>query len=230
MLLNILGNNALSVSEKLIYLLVMAFCVLLSLSVHELAHGIVAYWQGDSTAKYSGRLTLNPLSHLDPIGGICLFVFGFGWAKPVPVNPYNFKNHKRGMVLTSLGGPASNFIMAFIAQFGVLALGSIHFGSDASMTYRICELLYMLFSVLVSINLGLGLFNLIPIPPLDGSKVLNAVLPARIYFKIMEYERFGFIVLLLIINLPFFNRALFGLENIIINLYTNILSLLPFIG
>lgn len=229
MLLNILGNGSLSVSQKLIYVLVIAFCVLLSLSVHELSHGLAAYWMGDNTAKYSGRLSLNPLSHLDPIGAICLFLFGFGWAKPVPVNPMNFARKKGGMVLTSLAGPFSNFVLAFFAQFGALALGSIQFSSSTSFVYQLSSVAYMLCQYLAMINLGLGIFNLIPIPPLDGSKVLNSLLPARIYFKIMEYERFGFILLILLINMPFFSRFLFFVENAVLGFYDSILTLLPFI-
>lgn len=225
MLLSLLRDPSMSGGEKLLYALVIAFCVLLSLSVHELSHGLAAYWMGDKTAKYSGRLSLNPLHHLDPIGAICLFLFGFGWAKPVPVNPWNFNNKKGGMVLTSLAGPISNFLLAFIAQLGVTILGGISFSSSASFSFQLASLAYMLCSYMVTVNLGLGLFNLIPIPPLDGSKVLNAVLPARIYFKIMEYERFGFLALILLINLPIFNRLLFGCETAILNFYNMIIGL-----
>ena len=135
MLLSLLRDGSLSGGEKLLYILVIAFCVLLSLSVHELSHGLVAYWMGDKTAKYSGRLSLNPLHHLDPFGAICLFLFGFGWAKPVPVNPWNFNSKKGGMVLTSLGGPLSNFLMAFLAEIGVVALGSMTFASNAGFPF-----------------------------------------------------------------------------------------------
>lgn len=104
MLLSVLRDTSMDIGEKLLYVLIIAFCTLLSLSVHELAHGLVAYRMGDKTAKYSGRLSINPMHHLDPLGAICLFFFGFGWAKPVPVNPWNFNNKKSGMVWTSLGG------------------------------------------------------------------------------------------------------------------------------
>ena len=230
MLFSILFNSSMTAGMKLVYILVMLFCVLLSLSIHEMSHGLVAYWMGESTAKYTGRLTLNPLHHLDPIGAICLFLFGFGWAKPVMVNPRNFRRQKGGMVLTALGGPLSNFLLAFLAQIGVMYLGGMTFASDTSFTFQLSSLLYLIFYYLVSMNLGLALFNLIPIPPLDGSKVLNALLPARIYFKIMEYERFGFLALIILINLPFFNRILFAVENWVINLYSSVISLLPFIG
>ena len=117
MLFSLLRNGSLSVAEKLLYILVIAFCVLLSLSVHELCHGLAAYLMGDKTAKNSGRLSLNPMHHLDPIGAVCLFLFGFGWARPVPVNPWNFKHKKGGMALTALGGPIANFGAAWRHAF-----------------------------------------------------------------------------------------------------------------
>ncbi|MBE5039321.1 site-2 protease family protein [Ructibacterium gallinarum] len=225
MFLSLLRDSSLSIGEKLLYILVIAFCVLLSLSIHELCHGLVAYWMGDKTAKYSGRLSLNPLHHLDPFGALCLFLFGFGWAKPVPVNPWNFNNKKGGMVLTALGGPISNFLLAFLAQVGVAVLGNIRFASEASFSFQLANVCYMICYYLVMLNLGLGIFNLIPIPPLDGSKVLNAVLPARTYFKIMEYERFGFIALIILINLPFFNHLLMMIEQVVLAGYNNIIGI-----
>lgn len=225
MFLSLLRDSSLSIGEKLLYILVIAFCVLLSLSIHELCHGLVAYWMGDKTAKYSGRLSLNPLHHLDPFGALCLFLFGFGWAKPVPVNPWNFNNKKGGMVLTALGGPISNFLLAFLAQVGVAVLENMRFASDASFSFQLANVCYMICYYLVMLNLGLGIFNLIPIPPLDGSKVLNAVLPARTYFKIMEYERFGFIALIILINLPFFNHLLMMIEQVVLAGYNNIIGI-----
>ncbi len=225
MLFSLLRDGSLSGGEKLLYILVIAFCVLLSLSVHELSHGLAAYWMGDKTAKNSGRLSLNPLHHLDPFGALCLFLFGFGWAKPVPVNPWNFNNKKGGMVLTALGGPLSNFLLAFLAQIGVVVLGGMRFASSAAFSYQIASVCYMLCLYLAQINLGLGMFNLIPIPPLDGSKVLNAILPQRLYFKIMEYERYGFILLIILINLPFFNSLLIHCETAVLNFYGNIIGL-----
>ncbi len=224
MLLRLLTNPGLNMGQKLLYILITAFAVLLSLSVHELAHGLSAYWMGDKTAKNSGRLSLNPMHHLDPFGALCLFCFGFGWAKPVPVNPWNFNNKKGGMVLTSLAGPISNFLLAFLAQFGVVILGGMSFATDTQLSYMLATVGYIICLYLVQMNLGLGLFNLIPIPPLDGSKVLNAVLPQRVYFKILEYERYGFIVLIILINLPFFNSLLFGAENAIMNFYNTIIG------
>lgn len=213
---------------KIAYILILLFCVLLALSIHEMSHGLVAYWMGDDTAKYMGRLTLNPLHHLDPIGAICLFLFGFGWAKPVPINPNRFgRRGKSGMVLTALGGPVSNLLLAFIAEIGVLYFGGLTFTSDADFSFKLVTVLYILCSYTVSINLGLGIFNLIPIPPLDGSKILTAVLPTRLYFKYMQFERYGFIVVLLLMR-PISYLMSF-LINHLVGAYDAVIGLLPFI-
>lgn len=207
-MLDILFSSGMSFSDKLVYVLIIAFCVLLSLSIHELSHGAAAYFLGDKTAKYSGRLSLNPMHHLDPFGALCLFLFGFGWARPVPINPMYFKNKKGGMAITALAGPVSNFIVAFLAEIGVVLLGGLTFKSDTSFLFNLASVSYTICYYLTILNIGLGLFNLIPVPPLDGSKILNAILPQRIYFKIMQYERYGFIILIILINLPIFNYFL----------------------
>lgn len=211
-------------SEKLLYILISVFCVLLSLTLHELGHGLAAYAMGDKTAKYSGRLSLNPLHHLEPLGAICLFLFGFGWAKPVPVNPYNFKNQKSGMVLTSLAGPFTNFIIAFIANVIMTIIGTITF-TGRGIGFDIATICYTLCYYMMIMNLGLGIFNLIPVPPLDGSKVLGAVLPTNLYFSYMKYEQFGFIILIILINLPFFNSFLNLCMNGLITLFDSIIGL-----
>lgn len=214
------GNGWQGIAE----LLITAFCVFLALSVHEVAHGFVAYLLGDETAKNSGRLSLSPRNHIDPIGAICLFFFGFGWANPVPVNPRNFDKvkMKTGMVLTSLAGPISNILLAFVSMFLIRVI--VYFNSANIAVYVI----YILLNVLVSLNVSLAVFNLLPVPPLDGYKILSAVLPPRYYFKIMEYERFGFIILLLIIYLPIFNNLLGSAVYGIINVMDMLLGLLPF--
>lgn len=224
MLFRILNQSSLSMGQKLTYILILAFCVLFSLSVHEFSHGLAAYAVGDKTAKYSGRLSLNPLAHLDPFGAICLFLFGFGWAKPVPVNPWNFKNKKGGMILTALAGPFSNFLLAFIAMVIYTLLGGLRF-SSASFGFTLASVFYELAYYMIMINLGLGLFNLIPIPPLDGSKVLTAILPERTYFKLMDYERYGFIILIILINTPIFNSLLNMCQSAVIDFYSNVIGL-----
>ncbi len=215
MLLNVLSGTG-SFADKLLYILIMMFCVFLSLSVHEMSHGFAAYLIGDKTAKYSGRLSINPLSHLDPFGALCLLLFGFGWAKPVPVNPWNFKNKKLGMAFTALAGPLSNFILAFIACLLTVFLPASN---------GILGLISVICYYLVIYNIGLGLFNLIPIPPLDGSKILGAILPQKTYFTLMQYEQYGFIVLIILINLPFFNVLLGSARSAILSFFGTIINL-----
>lgn len=163
--------------------------VLISIVLHEWAHGMVSYMLGDMTPKLDGRLSLNPKYHLDVIGTLSLVIFHFGWAKPVNVNAGAYDNPKTGMILTALAGPIMNFILAFIS---LLLVGFIqHFHLYNIMFDYIVEVL-----IYVSIfSVGLGIFNLIPIPPLDGSKVLFGFLPERLYFKYMQYEEIGMLVL-----------------------------------
>ncbi len=220
------GNGWMGIAD----LLMTALCVFLSLSVHEFFHGYAAYKLGDNTAKYMGRLNLRPTSHLDPIGAICLFFFGFGWAKPVPVNPGNFKPGKRktGMVITSLAGPLSNLVLAFVSTL-LLRVFLVFFGDVTGKLAVVISVVVTLLYILLSMNLSLAVFNLIPIPPLDGSKILNSVLPAKIYFKIMQYEQFGFILLILLLNLPVFNGILNFLVNGIYGGFNWIIDLIPFL-
>ncbi len=226
------GNGWMGIAD----LLMSVLCVFLSLSIHEFAHGYAAYKLGDNTAKYMGRLNLKPTSHLDPIGAVCLFLFGFGWAKPVPVNANNFKPGKRksGMVITSIAGPAGNLILAFISMLliRIIALGYgllLNATGGAEIIQLPLSLFVTMLNILISMNISLAVFNLIPIPPLDGSKILNSVLPARIYFKIMQYEQYGFIILILLLNLPVFDRLLYFLVNGVYGAFNWVLNLIPFL-
>ena len=166
---------------------------LICITLHELSHGLCACALGDDTAKRKGRLTLNPLRHLDPMGLLMIVIFHFGWAKPVPVNPNNFQHPKRDMALTSLAGPAANAVitLVFLLLYGALF---IPLSSGGAGRY----ILQML-QLTAYISLALAIFNLIPLPPLDGSKILFSALNDEGYWKLMRYERYGSILLLLLV-------------------------------
>lgn len=165
--------------------------VLLCLTVHETCHGLAAWALGDPTAKSMRRLSFNPLRHVDWFGLCMMLLAGFGWAKPVPVDPRYFRRPKQGMALTALAGPASNFVLAFLA----LLLGkTVYLYAPYGFGWNL--LFEFLLYHLAPLSIGLGLFNLLPIPPLDGAKVLGGVLPDRTYFQIMRYERYGMFLLL----------------------------------
>jgi Zn-dependent protease len=166
--------------------------LLFSITLHEYAHGRMALFFGDPTAKMQGRLTLNPLPHIDPFGALCLFLFNFGWAKPVPVDPRYFKNPRKEIIFMSLAGPAANLMLAALAG---LALRLFMFPSEI---YQL-TLFYLLF-----MNIGLGLFNLIPLPPLDGSHILENLLPLKASMKYREIGRYGPFILIGIIMLDNF--------------------------
>ena len=170
--------------------------VLLCLTVHESCHGLAAYALGDPTARREHRLSLNPLRHIGWFGLLMMFVAGFGWAKPVPVNPNYFKKPKQGMALTALAGPVSNFLLALLMLLAARIFCDVAAYSEANQ--RILDFLLMV----ALLSIGLGLFNLLPIPPLDGSKVLFAVLPDGAYNQLMRYERYG---MLLLFALVFFD-------------------------
>ena len=167
--------------------------VLLCLTVHETCHGLAALALGDPTAKRMHRLSFNPLHHIDWLGLAAMFVCGFGWAKPVPVDMRYFKNPKAGMALTALAGPVSNLLLALLAMLAASLMVRL-----APVTGLTLWVLYFLIDLAI-LSIGLGLFNLIPIPPLDGSKVLFSLLPEKAYYTLMRYERYGMLVLLAIV-------------------------------
>lgn len=167
--------------------------VLVCLTVHETCHGLAAWALGDPTAKSRHRLSLNPLRHIDWFGLLMMFAVGFGWAKPVPVDPRYFKDPKRGMALTALAGPASNFLLAALA----IAISKVIYLSGYYHPAMEAVFMFCLYT-LAPLSVGLGLFNLVPIPPLDGAKVLGALLPDETYFRVMRYERYGMLVLILL--------------------------------
>lgn len=168
-------------------MLIVVAASLLCITFHETCHGLVAYWMGDPTAKKQGRLSLNPLRHIDIMGLVMMAVCHFGWAKPVPVDPRYFKNPKGGMALTALAGPLANVLLAYLAVLGYAVC--YYFYAVRAMDALLYPLLFFYYVELISA--GLAVFNLFPIPPLDGSKVLFAVLPDAWYAKLMRYERYG---------------------------------------
>lgn len=168
-----------------IFVLIVA--VALSMSVHELAHGFVSYWMGDPTAKIEGRLSLNPFHHIDWVGMFCLIFFGFGWAKPVPIDSRYYKDQKTGIIWTSFAGPIANFLLAFVAVF-LYYLIAYHTGAFA-FSY-VGNLILSCLSSIASLSTGFGIFNLLPIPPLDGSKILFSFLPDEQYYRFMKGSPF----------------------------------------
>ena len=175
-----------------------ALAALIALTVHEYCHGYAAYRMGDPTAKNMGRLSLNPLTHLDPIGTLCMIFFHFGWAKPVPINPRYFKNPKKGFAIVALAGPAANLLLSFFSAGVYLLLWAllkdVAFESRFWLTVAENGLLFLY--IFHSLNLGYAVFNMIPIPPLDGSRILSLVLPPKQYFGLMRYERYIYFGLL----------------------------------
>ena len=182
-----------------------ALAAILCICVHESAHGLAALALGDPTAKQQGRISLNPLRHVDLVGLVMLAVAHVGWAKPVRIDPRYFKNPKAGMALTALAGPVSNFLLAFLTGF-VAAL--CYFGSELHSGSKLLYYLFEFFYTATIISCGLGVFNLIPISPLDGSKVLYAFLPERAYFTLMRYERYGMFLLIALVMFGALNGIL----------------------
>lgn len=173
---------------------------LLCICLHELSHGLVAYKLGDDTARQRGRLTLNPIKHLDLMGLFMMLVFHVGWAKPVPVNPNYFKNPKRGMALVALAGPVMNL---FICVLGLLLYGMLLYPLSGS---AVGEYVLDFLILMSSMSVGLAVFNLLPLPPLDGSKVLFSFIPDEWYYKLMHYERYGSIIIFILFATGAVNR------------------------
>jgi Zn-dependent protease len=199
-LLNLLLNDPLA-------FILLAIPLMYSVVLHELAHGWVAWRMGDPTAKWQGRLSLNPLRHLDPVGTIMLFIFGFGWARPVPVNFNYIRDQKQGLILVSSAGIITNMLLAFLAFF----------------LYRLLtpapgEVMETLLSYLAQINIMLAAFNLIPIPPLDGSKILMGFLPGRLRYSFSRIEPYGFFIIIGLLFLGALNPLIAFFRSIILGL------------
>ena len=177
---------------------ILAIPVLSAITFHEVAHGYVAYLLGDPTAKAAGRLTLNPIKHLDPIGALALFLVKVGWAKPVPINPAYFQNPSKGLILVSLAGPATNFLLAGLMALGFHLLSWFYVEFSTPSTLFLFRPLALIFLYGVLINIGLGVFNLLPIPPLDGSNILAGFLPPKLARTYLQNAKYGFIILIVL--------------------------------
>ena len=219
LLYSLLGGG-MDIREVIIYILSSLAVVFLTMPVHEFAHGFAAVRLGDNTPRYQGRLTLNPLAHIDYLGALCIIFFGFGWAKPVQIDARNFKNPKAGMAITALAGPLANIIVAFIFLLlynivGLFPLSEITLYISIFLRY------------IASINVSLAVFNLIPIPPLDGSRLLSAALPYKQYYALMRYERYIFFGLLALLWLGVLDVPLSFLSGKLFTLLSNLADL-PF--
>lgn len=200
-------------NETILDYLIKALVLFTAVPVHECAHAWVAEKMGDDTGRKQGRITLNPFAHLTLWGSLMMILVGFGWGKPVMVDSRNFKNPKKGMVLTSLAGPASNFIMAFLSMIVYKVLAFLSFAKDSSTL----DMMATVFVYITLINISLAVFNFLPIPPLDGSKIFNAILPEKWYFTIMKYENFIFIALIILVYSGLLDAPLSFLQNKVID-------------
>lgn len=186
--------------------------LLIAIVFHELAHGFTAYILGDNTAKEEGRLSLNPLKHMDPVGFIFMLVFKFGWAKPVPIIPMNFKNRKRDTILVSIAGPISNFLMAIVVGF-IINLDLVK-----------SKLVFQMLIITLWYNIMLGVFNLLPFPPLDGSKIIASFLPRKLEYNFYKYEKYLYLILIGLIATDLIDKIIGPLIDIALNILLSILS------
>ncbi|MBZ6484619.1 site-2 protease family protein [Priestia aryabhattai] len=195
--------------------------LIVAFTLHEFAHAYVAYLFGDHTAKKQGRLTLSPLAHLDPFGTLLLIIAGFGWAKPVPVNRYFFKKPRLAGILVSIAGPFSNLLLAFIGLLIYYLMNNAAVDNDA---------LYRFFTLFIQINLTLGVFNLLPFPPLDGYRVIEDLVPSSTRAKMTQYESWGIFVFLILVITPLDRIVIWPLLNgaatFVMNIFQQILALL----
>ncbi len=199
------------------------FVVFCATPLHEFAHAFVAVKLGDDTPRLRGRLTINPMAHIDWIGAIMIFLFGFGYAKPVEVRMRHFKKPKRDMAIVALAGPVCNLLQSFVFLFlrAACTFGAYKFQNEA-LAYMGIFFLYA-----AAININLGVFNLLPIPPLDGSRLATALLPSKYYYKIMQYERYIMIGLFVLLFTGILTTPLSFISSLILGLFSNITQI-PF--
>ncbi len=216
MLTNLLSGN-LDFIDAVVYVLSALAVIFLTMPIHEFAHAFAADKLGDPTPRYDRRLTLNPFAHVDYMGALCILLVGYGWAKPVQVNPRNFNNSKVGMAIVAFAGPLSNLIVAFLS----MGVASVIFNNFLS---EITAYIVIFFMIIAQINISLAVFNLIPVPPLDGSRVLGIILPDRIYFKIMQYEQYIYIGLMVLLFTDVLDRPLSIATNTLYNTFAEILK------
>jgi len=210
-----MGLLKLLISDPLTFVLA-AIPLLFSIIIHEVAHGWVAYRMGDPTAKWLGRLSLNPLKHLDPIGTLMLFLFGFGWAKPVPVNFNNFSDTRKGLIFVSSAGILANILFAFFALLFMRLFSTFPSGMAFTLVYKVCQFV-------ASINIILAALNLIPIPPLDGSKILMGMVSRRTQYFLARLEPYGFFIIIGFLYLGILNPLIGFFQWIILTLISIVL-------
>lgn len=202
--------------SELVYYVMRAAAALVCIVLHEMSHGYAAYALGDQTAKRMGRLSFSPLHHIDPLGLLLMITAGFGWAKPVPVNMNRFKHPKRDMALTALAGPVSNFIIALIA-LGLASLMYHFLHLSSELGWMVANQVFTFFLYTAILSVGLGVFNLIPVPPLDGSKVLFSFLPDRMYAFILRYEQYVMLLLFALVWMGVLDGPLFTVRTAVLN-------------
>ena len=188
-------------------------CALIAITLHELSHGYVSYKLGDPTAKNAGRLTLNPIKHIDMFGLLALVIFKFGWAKPVPIDPRYYKNRKQGIIMVSIAGPLMNLCLACICAFFCKMLYYSH-----------SSVLFDFFAIGMQINVGMFVFNLLPFPPLDGSKILFSLLPDKVEYFFYKYEKYFMIIVLVLVLTDLINYILYPPINLLLNMFVNYIS------
>lgn len=213
--------NLSSILFSLIYTLP---SILIALVCHEFAHGLVSYKLGDPTPKYEGRLSLNPIRHIDPLGAIFLIIFNFGWAKPVMVNPQYYKKPKQGMALVAAAGPTANFLLSFLAYCVMAVMEK----SSSFIMWAGAPYFYQSFQIFAMINIGLGIFNLLPFPPLDGSKIFGAILPRDLYFGYMRFEQYGMIILMLLLFTGVLSKPLYVMRRGVVEAMTHLAQSITF--